>query len=115
MFRLAYPDLELLTEEEKDALGKMWLPAFNRYLTEKWAIIGIPFLATVGIFLPKIIAARKIKKEKETEKKEQDQTKQQKNSEKKLTLNSSQFKLHNGKVWDQEKKAWVDSTEDSQS
>jgi len=28
MFRLDYPDLELLTENEKKALGTMWLPAF---------------------------------------------------------------------------------------
>jgi len=72
MFRLAYPDLELLSEEEKDSLGKMWLPAFNRYLTEKWAIIGVPFVATVGIFLPKIIKARRLKK---AEEKEERQTK----------------------------------------
>lgn len=70
MFRLLYPDLELLTENEKKALGTMWLPAFNRYLTEKWAIIGIPMLATMGIFLPKLITARKIKKEKEIIEKE---------------------------------------------
>jgi len=40
MFRFSYPDLELLTKEEKDSLGKVWLPAFNKYLTDNWAIIG---------------------------------------------------------------------------
>jgi len=62
MFRFAYPDLELLTDEEKDSLGKVWLPAFNKYLTDNWAIIGVPLFATAGIFLPKIIKARKAKK-----------------------------------------------------
>jgi len=62
MFRLAYPDLELLTEDEKESLGKVWLPAFNKYMTENWAIIGVPLLATFGIFIPKIVEARKKKK-----------------------------------------------------
>ena len=58
--RLAIPDVELLTKEEKDALGKMWLPAFNLYLAnEKYAVLGIPILATMGIFLPKILEGRK--------------------------------------------------------
>lgn len=62
MFRLAYPELELLSEDEKDSLGKMWLPAFNKYLTDNWAIIGVPIFGTMGIFLPKLITARKLKK-----------------------------------------------------
>jgi len=66
MFRLGYPDLELLTNDEKESLGKVWLPAFNKYMTENWAIIGIPFLATLGIFIPKIVEARKKKKVRES-------------------------------------------------
>jgi hypothetical protein len=62
MFRFSYPDLELLTKEEKESLGKVWLPAFNKYLTENWALIGVPIFATAGIFLPKLIEARKKKK-----------------------------------------------------
>lgn len=67
--KTAYPDLELLTEREKDSLGKMWLPVFNLYLTDRWAIIGVPTLATIGIFLPKVLKARKTKiaKQKELE------------------------------------------------
>lgn len=63
MVRVAYPELELLTNEEKQSLGKMWLPAFQRYLSENWAYIGIPFLATMGMMLPKIAAARRAHKE----------------------------------------------------
>jgi len=59
-FRMAFPDLELLNPEEKRALGKMWLPAFNLYMqNEKWAVIGIPCMATMGIFIPKLLEARK--------------------------------------------------------
>lgn len=66
MFKMGYPDLELLTNDEKESLGKVWLPAFNKYMTENWAIIGIPFLATLGIFIPKIVEARKKKKIRES-------------------------------------------------
>ena len=56
--RLWWP-LDDLTKEEKKALGGMWIPAFRKYLTEKWAIIGIPLSATLGIIMPKIANARK--------------------------------------------------------
>lgn len=56
--RLWWP-LDDLTKEEKKALGGMWLPAFRKYLTEKWAIIGIPLFAALGIIMPKIVNARK--------------------------------------------------------
>ena len=51
--------LDDLTKEEKESLGSMWLPAFRKYLTEKWAIFGIPLSATLGIIMPKIANARK--------------------------------------------------------
>lgn len=62
MIRVTYPELESLTDEEKKSLGKMWLPAFKRYLSENWAYIGVPFLATMGMMLPKVAAARRLKK-----------------------------------------------------
>lgn len=58
--KIAYPEIELLTDKEKEALGKMWLPAFNLYLADqKYAVIGIPLFATLGIFIPKIVEGRK--------------------------------------------------------
>jgi len=65
MFRVALPEMEGLTDEEKKTLGRMWLPAFQRYLSENWAYIGIPFLATMGMLLPKLVTARKKHKENE--------------------------------------------------
>jgi len=59
MFRVALPEMEGLSDEEKKTLGKMWLPAFQRYLTENWAYIGVPILGTLGMLLPKLVAARK--------------------------------------------------------
>ena len=58
--------LDDLTKEEKKALGGMWIPAFRRYLTEKWVIFGIPLSATLGIIMPKIANARKEAKSKKS-------------------------------------------------
>jgi len=65
MLRITYPELEALSPEEKQSLGKMWLPAFQKYLTENWAFIGVPLIATIGMMLPKIAEARKKKKSRE--------------------------------------------------
>jgi len=70
MIRITYPELESLSDEEKKSLGKMWLPAFKRYLSENWAYIGVPFLATMGMMLPKVAAARRLKKGESPEKKD---------------------------------------------
>jgi len=69
MFRVALPEMEGLSDEEKKTLGRMWLPAFQRYLTENWAYIGVPFLATMGMLLPKLVTARRKHKENEENKK----------------------------------------------
>jgi len=63
--RLWWP-LDDLTKEEKESLGNMWLPAFRKYLTEKWAIFGIPLSATLGIIMPKIANARKESRDKKS-------------------------------------------------
>jgi len=89
MFRFSYPDLDLLTNEEKDSLGKVWLPAFNKYLTDNWALIGVPMFATAGIFLPKLIEARKKKKLRESTK--ETMTKQEE-IDSKLTERAKQIK-----------------------
>jgi len=58
--KLAFPDLEDLTPDEKISLGELWHGAFNLYISnEKMAVIGIPLIATLGMFIPKIIASRK--------------------------------------------------------
>ena len=67
--KIGFPDLEDLTENEKKSLGELWHGAFNLYISnEKMAVIGIPLISTLGMFLPKIIASRKktkIRKSKE--------------------------------------------------
>ena len=67
--KAAIPEMEMLTDDEKIALGEMWQPAFNLYLqNEKLAVIGIPILSTLGMFIPKMLEGRKkgkIKKSKE--------------------------------------------------
>jgi len=59
-FKLAFPDLEDLTVDEKKSLGELWHSAFNLYISnEKMAVIGIPLIATLGMFIPKIVTSRK--------------------------------------------------------
>ncbi len=64
ILKLKWP-LENLTNEEIQALGRMWLPIFKRYFSENWAYIGLPFLAAIGIFGKHIIKARAKKKKRE--------------------------------------------------
>ncbi len=67
LLKLWWP-LESLTKEEKESLGSMWLPAFRKYLTENWVYVGLPLIATIGIFTKHIKEARdKKKKRKEKE------------------------------------------------
>jgi len=67
--------LESLTKEEKEALGRMWLPFFRKYLSEHLAYIGLPLLATIGIFGKHIKEARDKKKKREAkEKQDKEQT-----------------------------------------
>lgn len=66
--KMGFPELEALTEDEKKSLGKLWLPAFKKYLSEMQAIVVIPLIATLGMFGPKIAKARKVGKEKKQEK-----------------------------------------------
>jgi len=58
--KVAFPQMDELTEDEKKAIGEMWQPAFNLYLqNEKLAVIGIPILSTLGLFVPKILESRR--------------------------------------------------------
>lgn len=68
MIKIMYPELELLTDQEKASLGRLWLPAFQKYLSENWKVIIIPLLSTMGIMFPKIKKARDKKKDKKVNK-----------------------------------------------
>lgn len=64
--RFFYPALEVLSDEEKEDLADLWLPFFERYLQNDYAIILIPLFASAAILSPKI---KKAKAEKEKNKK----------------------------------------------
>jgi len=69
VLKLKWRALEDLTAEEKQALAEMWLPAFQRYMSEKMKLIVLPIIGTIGLLAPKIHRARAID-EKEFAKKE---------------------------------------------
>ena len=62
LLKIKWP-LEKLTKEERESLGRIWLPLFRKYLSENWVYIGLPILAAIGIFGKHIIKARRTKKE----------------------------------------------------
>lgn len=76
--KLKWGFLEDLTDDEKVTLAEMWQPAFQKYTSEKFALLVFPTIATMGLLAPKLYKARKLKKEKETEeaeKRKEDTTK----------------------------------------
>ena len=88
--KVAVPELEDLTEDEKKALGEMWQPAFNLYLqNEKLAVIGIPILSTLGLFIPKLLAGRRLGKIKKSK---QEGLERQKEIDDKNALKEKQIK-----------------------
>lgn len=76
--RAMYPEMESLSDQEKKSLGKLWLPAFKKYLSEHWALVGIPLLATVAIIAPKAGKARRAKLDKQKKEKKPDEEKEDK-------------------------------------
>ena len=59
VLKLKYPEIEDLTDEEKEILGELWLPAFQKYFADKYFILIIPFIATLSLITPKIHKAKK--------------------------------------------------------
>jgi len=69
VLKLKWKFLEDLSEEDKTALAEMWLPAFQRYLSDKMKLIVLPVIGTIGLMAPKIQKAKQLaKKEKPDEK-----------------------------------------------
>ena len=67
------PEAELLFDDEKDSLGKLGKPVFDRFFGENEDLV-ICFLGIGGVFAPKLSKGRKIKKERQAkEKKEQEE------------------------------------------
>jgi len=64
ILKLKYPNIEGLTDEEKEILGELWLPAFQKYFAENYAIIIIPVISTLTLLAPKISKAKKEQKKK---------------------------------------------------
>ena len=56
------PLAELLTDDEKDSLGKLGKPVFDRFFGENEDMV-ICFLGIGGVFVPKLSKGRKLKKE----------------------------------------------------
>jgi len=61
------PLAEDLTEKEKEALGLMWTPVFQKHFADGNKVIAVATMSTAGIFITKLAKGRRLKKEKEVE------------------------------------------------
>ena len=59
VLKIRYPEIDDLTEEEKEILGELWLPAFQKYFADKYFILIVPMLSTLTLISPKIQKAKK--------------------------------------------------------
>jgi hypothetical protein len=62
LLRIRWPILEELTEEERESLGRLWIPAAKKYLPEWWIVIGWPSLYTLALVVSRILDARRKQK-----------------------------------------------------
>ena len=61
-------EAELLSDEEKDSLGKLGKPVFDRFFGENEDLI-VCFMGIDGVLIPKLAKRRKLKKEKQEKEK----------------------------------------------
>ena len=67
IFRLKWAQIEGLSQEERQNLGKIWQPFFEKYTSEKFMLLVVPTIVTLGMFVKRILKARQIKKQREQE------------------------------------------------
>ena len=62
------PEAELLSDDEKESLGKLGKPVFDRFFGENEDLI-VCFLGIGGVMVPKLAKGRKLRKEKQAKEK----------------------------------------------
>ena len=67
--RAVWPEMRGLTDKEKESIGEMFLPGFQRFGNELFQFFIFPLIGTVGILGPKIAKGRKLHKEAQEKKK----------------------------------------------
>ena len=92
-----FPYAKDLAPDQQKALGEMWTPIFNKYLSEKMEIV-LAVIATVGIFGGQIASGRRESKKNEPKEKLEDigkqktETKEAPKTETKAPLSSQEEK-----------------------
>jgi len=80
LMKLKWSMIAPLKPQERESLGKMWQPFFEKHTSEKFVILGIPLIMTFGIFAGKIREALRIRREKQLEEKQKQEEKQKEKS-----------------------------------
>ena len=63
--------IEGLKPEERECLGRIWQPFFQKYTSEKFVYFVIPTLRAIGMIFPKIREGRRLSKEKQKQEEKQ--------------------------------------------
>lgn len=63
--------IEGLKPEERECLGRIWQPFFQKYTSEKFVYFVIPILRAIGMLVPKIREGRRLSKEKQKQEENQ--------------------------------------------
>jgi len=63
LMKLKWSMIERFTQQERESLGMMWQPFFEKHTSEKFVLLGIPLIMTFGIFAGKIREGIRLKRE----------------------------------------------------
>ena len=69
--RAMTPEIKGLSDEDKESIGRMFLPGFQRFGNELFQYVIFPLIGTAGILGPKIAKGRRLHKEAEKKKKQE--------------------------------------------
>ncbi|KAG2478604.1 MAG: hypothetical protein NPMRTH1_400013 [Nitrosopumilales archaeon] len=103
LLQIKWKLMEDLSDEETKTLAKLWRPFFQKYTSEKFVLLGIPCIVTIGIFGKHILQALHERKKIENKEEKNSDTKSQKKPDNKK---SDKFTSKSGMVYNEEKQAW---------
>lgn len=95
-----------LSDQELKTLATLWRPFFQKYTSEKFVLLGIPSIVTIGVFGKHILKALRERKKIENKEEKSSDTKSQKKPDNKK---SDKFTSKSGLVYNEEKQAWEKS------
>lgn len=103
LFQIKWKLMENLSDQEAKTLATLWRPFFQKYISEKFILLGIPSIVTIGIFGKHILQALRERKKIENKDEKKSDNKSQKKPDNKK---SDKFTSKSGRVWDDKTQTW---------